>query len=282
MKNNLTFVIFSFNEEKRIRWVIENLKWFWEILIIDNFSTDNTKNIAEELWARVAQYKNPWYVETKEELEFVKLNVFTEYMTWSFCDWAWPKALLNKISEITNENIVDCIDTIQYNYHYWLENLNFLTFFWWFWKNNWKWFNVVFKIKCIKIEWLIHSNLKIEWSSIYKLPREKDYYIHHLSVYNVWKFELAHNRYSNIESQMLFNSWIKSSLPKTILKIIYFFIKFYFVEWWYKSWKKWFIMVMQYMFFYFNVWAKQYELDNNITIESIEDNYNNIKLKITE
>ena len=282
MKTNITFVVFTYNEEKRVPWVIENLKWFWDILIIDNFSTDNTKIIAEELWVKVVQYKNPGYVETKEELEFVKSNINTEYMTWSFCDWVWPKPLLEKILKVTNENIVDCIHTIQYNYHYWIENLNFLTFFWGFWKEKLKWFDVVFKKRCIKIDWIIHSNLKIDWYNRYRLPREKIYFIHHLSVYNIKKFELSHSKYSEIESEMLYKSWIKSSLIKTSIKILYLFVKYYFIEWWWKTWKTWFIMIMQYMFFYFNVWAKHYELENNISIESIETKYSKIRLKILE
>jgi hypothetical protein len=36
-------------------------------------------------------------------------------------------------------------------------------------------------------------------------------------------------------------------------------------------------MIMQYMFFYFNVWAKHYELEKNISLESIEKNYNIIR-----
>lgn len=280
MKNNLTFVVFTYNEEKRISWIIENLKWFWDILIIDNFSNDNTIALCEKLWVRVCQYKNQWYVETKEELDFVKSNVNTEYMTWSYCDWVWPRPLLAKILDITNENKIDCVDTIQYNYHYWLENLNFLTFFWGFWKKNWKWFNVVFKKKCIKIDWIIHANLKIEWNSIFRLPREIKYYIHHLSVYNVKKIELWCSNYSDIESVMLHKSWVKSSLIKTSIKIIFYFMKYYFIEWGWKCWKAWFIMIMQYMFFYFNTWAKQYELENHISLNSIESNYSTIRKNI--
>jgi hypothetical protein len=39
-------------------------------------------------------------------------------------------------------------------------------------------------------------------------------------------------------------------------------------------------MVMQYMFFFFNVWAKHWELENKISLESIEESYNKIRENI--
>ena len=52
-KNNITFVIFTYNEEKRIEYPIRNFINYGNVIIIDNFSTDKTKEIAEKLWAKV-------------------------------------------------------------------------------------------------------------------------------------------------------------------------------------------------------------------------------------
>lgn len=276
MKNNITFVVFTYNEEKRIWYVVKNLINYWEVLIIDNFSSDNTINIAKELWANVYEFKNYWLIDTKEALEFIRPKVISEYMTWSCADWIWSKKLLEEIIKITREWKYDWISAIQKNYHYWLKILNFLTYRF-FGKRFSKWGCVVIKKDLLYIDWLIHSNIKNKCTTIYEMPKEDDYMIHHLSVYNVKKFELWHSKYSDIESKMLYDAWTKSSLTKTFLKIIILFIKYYFLEWWWKSWKAWFIMIMQYMFFYFNVWAKHYELENNISLDTIENNYNKIR-----
>ena len=39
-------------------------------------------------------------------------------------------------------------------------------------------------------------------------------------------------------------------------------------------------MVMQFMIYMFNTWAKIWEMENNITISSIEENYNLIREEI--
>ena len=276
MKNNITFVVFTYNEEKRIWYVIKNLINYWNVLIIDNFSEDNTKQIAENMWAEVKQFKNYWYVETKEELDFVRSFVKTDYMTWWFADWIFPKELLENIIKITKEWKYDWISIVQKNYHYWLKKLNFLTYNF-FWKKFSKWWNIVVKKDLLYIDWIIHSALKNKCEKIYEIKKEDNYVIHHLSVYNVKKFELWHSKYSDIEAKMLYEWWYKNSLLKTLCKIFIYFIKYYFIEWWFKNWKAWLIMIMQYMFFYFNIWAKHYELENNISIETIENNYNRIR-----
>jgi hypothetical protein len=63
-------------------------------------------------------------------------------------------------------------------------------------------------------------------------------------------------------------------------KIIGTFVKYYIIDGAWKHWKAGLIMVMQFSFFTFNIWAKQWELENEITLESIEAKYDNIRNKI--
>ncbi|MEN6414730.1 MAG: glycosyltransferase family 2 protein [Veillonellales bacterium] len=51
----LTVLILAKNEEKNIRACIESALFADEIIVIDDFSTDNTANIAQELGAKVVQ-----------------------------------------------------------------------------------------------------------------------------------------------------------------------------------------------------------------------------------
>src|SRR5687767_13981457 len=45
--------IVTFNEEKNIRRALESVKWADEIIVVDSESTDETREIAESLGARV-------------------------------------------------------------------------------------------------------------------------------------------------------------------------------------------------------------------------------------
>lgn len=276
--NNITFVIFAYNEEERIAYSIRNFIKYGEVIIIDNFSTDKTKEVAEKLWAKVYQYKNPWYVETQEELDFVRSKVKTDYMTRSFADHMWSRDLLEKTVEITRQWVYDGIATIQKNYHYGIEKLNFFTY-------SFKWKKKsqhvrVYKKNLLYCNWIIHTNPKNKCENIFYMPLSDKFFVHHFSLYNVKKFELWHSNYSDIEAKMKFESWEKVSFFILISKSFAYFIKFYFFDWAWKSGKGWYIMVMQYIFFMFNVGSKQWELENNITLTSIENNYNKIREKI--
>ena len=57
---DITVIILTYNEEIHIRRCLENIKPFAkEIYVIDCFSTDGTKEIAESLGATVIQHEWP-------------------------------------------------------------------------------------------------------------------------------------------------------------------------------------------------------------------------------
>ena len=47
--SNITFALFTYNEEKRISFAIKNLIKYGEVVIMDGGSTDKTKEIAEAM-----------------------------------------------------------------------------------------------------------------------------------------------------------------------------------------------------------------------------------------
>ena len=198
-------------------------------------------------------------------------------MTWSFADHMWPKSLLEKAVSITKEWLYDWITAIQKNYHYWINSLTFSTYgmFGKYWSNLWR--IIIAKKDCFYISWMIHSSLRNNCKSIYNMPKDENFFYHHLSLYNVKKCEMWFSLYSDIESKMLFEAGKKNSVIRVLAKIWYYFFQYFFLHWAWRNGKAWFIMVMQFMFLFFNVWAKQWELENDITLKSIEKNYNKIK-----
>jgi hypothetical protein len=201
-------------------------------------------------------------------------------MTWSFADHIWSKELLDKTTEITREWKHDWIATVQKNYHYGIENLNFSTYHY-LWKKKSQHVRV-YKKELMYCEWVIHGSLKEKCMNVFYMPLEDTYHVHHLSLYNLKKIELSTGNYSDIESRMRFEAWEKISFSLLFLKTIWVFIKYYIIDGAWKNWKAWFIMVMQFVFFTFNIGAKQWELENNITLDSIESNYNKIREKMLD
>lgn len=276
---NLTFVLFAYNEEKRIEYPIRNFINYGKIIVIDNASTDKTREIAEKLGAVVHEYKNNGYVETPEELEFVKSKVDTEYMTWSFTDHMWPRKLLEKVVEITDEWLYDGITAVQKNYHYGMKDLTFSTYGY-LGKCVQAGRLVVAKKETYFATGFIHSSLQNNCQKIFHTPMTEDYVVHHLSLYDIKKFEIAHSNYSTIEAGHHFKAGTKHGIFWIFSKLIFYFVQYYFINGAWRRGKAGFIFVMQYMFFFFNCWAKEWELQNYITLATIEENYNTIRKDI--
>lgn len=76
MKQNITAIVLTYNEQLHIERCVRNLKQFAnDVVIIDSFSTDDTVEIAKKLGARV--FQNPWVnhsVQFNWALDNVEIN----------------------------------------------------------------------------------------------------------------------------------------------------------------------------------------------------------------
>ena len=66
-KIGLSVVIIARNEEKKIKECLESVKWADEIILVDNGSSDKTKDIAESFNAEIIDYKNGSYSDLRNE-----------------------------------------------------------------------------------------------------------------------------------------------------------------------------------------------------------------------
>lgn len=62
---SISVIIITHNEEKNILACLSSVKWADEIVVVDAFSTDNTKKLAEEFGAKVFQVKWQGYGKQK-------------------------------------------------------------------------------------------------------------------------------------------------------------------------------------------------------------------------
>src|SRR3989344_3846470 len=103
MQSNITFVLFSFNEEKRIEYIVRNLVPYGEVFVLDGGSTDRTGEIAEKFGAKfvIRPKSEKVHLETQEMLDFAKSLVKTDWIFWSYVDNLLPKTLLDEITRIS-------------------------------------------------------------------------------------------------------------------------------------------------------------------------------------
>ena len=105
----ITFIISTYNEEKRISYAIQNLIKYGEVIILDGGSTDNTQKISEKLGARFTLRPgrtNP-YVETKENFDYIKSIIKTDWVYWGYVDNILPRQLLEKLTEISKQDEIN-------------------------------------------------------------------------------------------------------------------------------------------------------------------------------
>ncbi|MBI4225979.1 hypothetical protein HY612_02595 [Candidatus Roizmanbacteria bacterium] len=105
-KSNITFLIFAFNEEKRIEYPVKCFLPYGDVLIIDNLSTDRTCEIAKNLGASVIRFRREigTFAETPEVVDRIYKNVKTDWVFWGMADEMVPKTCLELYKKIASEN----------------------------------------------------------------------------------------------------------------------------------------------------------------------------------
>lgn len=105
MNKNISFVVFTFNEEKRIEYIIKNFIAYGEVLIMDDGSTDRTKEISERLGATyiLRPKTKSITVENQEMFDFVKKTAKNDWIYWGMSDQMMPKKLLDKLAELSDQ-----------------------------------------------------------------------------------------------------------------------------------------------------------------------------------
>ena len=271
MKHNITFVVFTYNEERRIEYVLRCFANYGNILLMDDGSTDRTIEIAHQYGAKVVRREKCDYVEQEHILQQIYRNTEAEWIYWTFADELLTKTLLEKLVLISKGADFDLVKIYRKNCHYGYKNLNFDS--------------GALSPRFFRKGFVDFSNNPIhgmgkylgDSNRILKLPAKDEYAMYHFSTYDVHKFELAHSRYSDIDAEIKFRRGKKFNMLFLLLWPLRIFVRFYLVGGAWKHGAPGLIMVMQYCFFIFNMWSKLWELENEVNLTSIENNYDRMK-----
>lgn len=271
--SKITFILFSFNEELRIEYVVRNLVPYGEVLLLDGGSTDRTQEVAEKFGARfVTRPKiQTAHVETQEMFEFAKSLVKTEWIYWSYVDNLLPKTLLDKMQEISREDKYAYVYVPIYTYM-WGETgvpmikASYANFF----KQDLMDFS----------QNRMHGVGKFTGSpaEILHLSNRLEFAIRHFSLYDVNKFVAGHLNYANAEAKEKFATGKKFSVGYMLGSMAHYFYLFYKRGW--KAGTRGLMVGLLYAFFRLMVFVRLFELERGVTLESIEAEFVKEKKKI--
>jgi len=97
----ITAIIITYNEEKNIRRCLESLSWADEIVVVDSFSQDRTKEIASSFTDKIFDLE--WQGFGKQK-EFARTKASYDWVLSVDADEVVPEKLRDEIKNILNEN----------------------------------------------------------------------------------------------------------------------------------------------------------------------------------
>jgi len=267
---NITFVIFVWNEEARIERVLKNLTPYGQVLIVDNESTDGTLTIARKYGAEILINKNPGWVEDEDTVAKVKATVKTDWIYWGFADEMIDGSTLDEIGIHIKSGKYDIINITRKNYFYGRFCHNAFA----------DRMNRIFKKDAIDFSGNeIHGFGRVVVLSdrVKELP--DSYYVHHFISNTAKSYLLTMDRYTDIEKPVVvsWRNFIK--LPLAQIKLIWLN---YIVRHGYKAGVPGFMLCLHMTYYSWLKAMKSWEYGNDISRDCIEarnDHYRDCILK---
>jgi glycosyltransferase involved in cell wall biosynthesis len=269
--SNITFLLFSNNEEKRIESMLKCLKGHGEIILIDNFSIDNTVSIARNYTNKIYQFRNIGYVENEATMKFACSLASNKWVYLAYADELIPKKLMSILKNIARDSSYQIIEIYRKNFMYGQEVFNYG-------KHHLRMFikgDVDFKNNVVHKLGVYKSNAKV-----LRIKKTDDTNIWHFSPYNCDRIEMVHNRYANIEAMQLHHiSKKKFSGSRILFKLFFYFFGTYFGLGGYRGGWPGFFLSVQISYYKFSIEARLWEIDNGVTQDWMESQYQVIQSK---
>jgi glycosyltransferase involved in cell wall biosynthesis len=111
-----TMILTVYNEEARVKRVIEYFRPFARMIVVDNYSTDNTAAIVRDLGVKLIQYRNPGTAQTPECIKFFFSLVDTDYILFLSCSEFMTAPLLELFEDVALKNSHDVVSCVRDGY----------------------------------------------------------------------------------------------------------------------------------------------------------------------
>ncbi len=258
--SNITFVIFTFNEENRIDRVIRNFKDFGRILVADNKSTDKTVEIAQKYGCDILIREEHFdYVENQKMLNLIYKNIATDWIYWGFADEMLDLNTLLEIKKVIESGQHDIISIDRKNYFYGkfcYDAFSSRT-------------NKIFKRNCLDFSNnVIHcfGTPTVSTDRIFTLSDK--YFVHHFISNTASSYLNTINRYTDVE--ICFHNTPNRNVFYPVIVLCGFLLKHYIIK---KGYKAGFpcLQLTLLMTIYFIIKnMKLFETESNLCVEKIE------------
>jgi len=272
----ITFVVFTFNEEARIEWAIKNFQSWGRVLVVDNYSTDKTVDIARSFGCDVLLNKNQGWVEDLITTDRVKAAVQTEWIYWGFADELVEAHTMNAILDAVECGKYSIVNVARKNYFYgqfchdaFADRMN-----------------RVFKKDAIDFS----KNTIHQFGSV-TVPEQEmkylnisKYYVHHFNLYYAKNYLGTMDRYSDVEARQ--SAQDKSRLPDAA-KILILIAKTakilavnYLFKGGYKAGTAGFMLSLEGVYYRWLLAMKVYELQHGLDAAGIEERNNRVRSEL--
>ena len=224
----ITFVFFTFNEETRIKSVIQNVQDYGELLLIDNFSTDKTVEIAKSYGANIVLHNNTGYGGDLGSFNKLIENVQTPYVFIGSASEYVPRQILEECKTIAAGNKNNSYQALA------CARLE-ITGGKWIQRKKPKTQSLKKRPRFLLLKHLNLDNHRIhhEWTSncpyddIKVLDFGPQTSIHHLRNYDVATSEIKHSVYGTNEAEQKYKKGRRVNLLTILLRTLLEFLKSY-------------------------------------------------------
>lgn len=271
MKHDITFLVFAFNEERRIEHYLRCVQEHGEIVVIDNFSKDKTIEIARKYTENIFQHQNPGSVDNDVSMSFALDKVKTKWVYLGLVDELIPHELMQELHKIAKSERYKIVEISRKDFMYGQEVFNYSA------KHVLRMFipgTVDFKDN------IVHKlgRYTVSEDQVYKVPKTDTTSIWHFSSYNTSRIENSHNRYADLEAKQRHEiAKQQFSGARALFKLVFFFLGTYLGRGGFRGgWPGFFISV-QIAYFKFSIEARLWEYDNRLSMAEIEHRYDCLK-----
>lgn len=265
---NYTVVLGSYNEAGRIELVLRNFYKHAPIIVVDNFSTDDTVNIAKKYTSQVYQYKNPGSHD-RGYFEFAISKVKTDWVLFASASEVIPNGILDVYSKVSSGiTKYKAVST-------WRKSISCGR---WTHRNR---RHKKLKYKSARFghksafdfsRYRIHgeTQLKIPPSEVLLLPADDEHVLWQFRDYDTKWTEHKHSIYADIEAKQCFERGERTSVLKIVLLSLKEFLSSYFRDGGLPAGAVGFFTAVWRAQMKFNIQTRIWEYQNDLTLKDIK------------
>ncbi len=219
-----TFILPVYNESDRVSRIINYYKQYGKIIVVDNYSTDDTADKVKKLGCEIVQIRNSGTIQTKEIMNEILRISPTKYVALLSCSEFIPPHTLRVFEEVAKSNSHNLVRNVLIsftcgeNIQIWDGILNKID------RTTERFFN---KEELDYESIFIHAPFKTtNQSDVLTLPNDAKYNIIHLRDSDLSSLMQKHISYAAAEAKQMEECGIKLSLYAVTKRILADFIRY--------------------------------------------------------